>query len=118
MLGAYFLTGLEESSMKYTTVFCVSATMLALSGCGTNQSEVRAHIASWKGQTETAVTSTFGFPQKTIDMSGGSKVYHYEFSKKCSIDFEITAQQVVSDVKPTGSDLGDCPHKLPGGGTY
>jgi hypothetical protein len=102
--------------MRYVVFACSATAALMLSGCGTNQNEIRDHLHSWKGQTETAVTSTFGFPQKTIDLSGGSKVYHYDFNK-CALDFEVSSSQVVSDVKSSG-DLGDCPRKLPGGGTF
>lgn len=96
----------------------ISLATLCLGACATNENAIRDHIHSWQGQNESAVTGTFGFPQQTIDMAGGSKVYHYSFNKHCTIDFEIDSKQVVSDVKPTGSDLGDCPRKLPGGGSY
>ena len=104
--------------MRILALVCPVVAMAVLSGCGTNQGEIRDKIRTWKGQTETALTSTFGYPQKTIDLQGGNKVYHYGFDKNCAIDFEINTKSIVSDVKPSGSNLDACPHKLPGGGTY
>jgi hypothetical protein len=103
--------------MKPLSVVGSVLIMLALGGCG-SQPDVRQNLRSWKGQTDTALTGTFGYPQKTLDLQGGKKVYHYDFDKGCAVDFEIDTHQIISDVKVTGSDLSTCPHKLPGGGSF
>jgi hypothetical protein len=73
----------------------------------------------WVGQTDTAVTGAFGVSQKTLDMAGCNKVYHYEFDKsRCLMDFQVDAKQVVTGVKTSGSDPGACPRKLACGATY
>jgi hypothetical protein len=58
-------------------------------------------------------------PQKTMDMAGGVKVYHYEFdTSRCIMDFGVDPKRVVTSVQLSGSDVGDCPRKLPAGGTF
>jgi hypothetical protein len=105
--------------MKYTVVLGATLAAALLSGCGMNNDEIRQHMSSWKGQTDASLTGTFGLPQKTLDMAGGSKVYHYDFAgSKCAGDFQIDSKQVIQDVQLTGSDLSRCPRKLPGGGTF
>lgn len=105
--------------MKYTLVLCATLTAALLSGCGMNNDEIRQHMSSWKGQTDSALTGTFGLPQKTMDMTGGAKIYHYDFDgSKCVGDFQVDSKQIVQDVQLTGSDLSRCPRKLPGGGSF
>jgi hypothetical protein len=105
--------------MKYRAVVLASAAAVHLSGCGMNSDEVRQHFNRWVGQTDTALTAAFGVPQKTLDMAGGNKVYHYEFDKgHCLLDFQVSSKQVVTNVQTGGSDVGSCPRKLPGGGTF
>jgi hypothetical protein len=102
--------------MKYVLRLGGVLCALLLFGCGTSSSEVRSDMNAWKGQTDKAVEGTFGFPQKTVDMQAGAKVYEYTFNK-CTLSFQIDAAQTVSAVQTTG-DVGDCPRKLPGGGTF
>ena len=66
--------------MKFMAVVCPAVTMLMLSACasGPSQDEVRQHLRAWRGQTDTALTSTFGYPQKTVDLQSGKKVYRTE----------------------------------------
>jgi hypothetical protein len=106
--------------MKFMAVFCPAVAILMLSGCasGPSPAEIQQKLAGWRGQTDTALTSTFGYPQKTVALQNGNKVYHYDFTKGCAVDFEIDAKAIVSDVRAAGSDLTTCPHKLPGGGTF
>ena len=76
--------------MKYPAVVLASAATMLLGACGMNSDEIREHMGNWKGQTDTALNGAFGLPQKTLDMAGGSQVYHYEFNKgRCVIDFQI-----------------------------
>jgi hypothetical protein len=106
--------------MKIMAVACPAVAMLMLSACasGPSPDEVRQHLGAWRGQTDTALTSTYGYPQKTVDLQSGKKVYHYDFTKGCAADFEIDSKQIISDVRLSGSDLSTCPRKLPGGGTF
>jgi hypothetical protein len=106
--------------MKIMAVACPAAAMLMLSACasGPSPDEVRQHLGAWRGQTDTALTSTYGYPQKTVDLQSGKKVYHYDFTKGCAADFEIDSKQIISDVRLSGSDLSTCPRKLPGGGSF
>ncbi len=104
--------------MKFPAVVLGSAAALLLSGCGMNNDEIRQHFAGWKGQTDTALTGAFGLPQKTLDMAGGSTVYHYEFDKgRCKMDFQVDTKSIIQDVQTSG-DVGSCPRKLPGGGSF
>ena len=105
--------------MKYPAVILASTAALLLGGCGMNNDEVRQRFNGWVGQTDTALTGVFGVPQKTLDMAGGSKVYHYDFDKgRCVMDFTIDSKQIVTGVQTSGKDVGSCPRKLPGGGTF
>ncbi len=105
--------------MKYSAAVLACAAAISLSGCGMNNDEVRQHMNGWVGQNDTALTGTFGVPQKTMDMAGGNKVYHYEFDKsRCIMDFQVDPKQIVTGVQMSGSDIGSCPRKLPGGGTF
>lgn len=102
--------------MKYVLGSGAVLSALLLFGCGTSSKEIRSDMNSWKGQTDKAVEGAFGFPQKTVDMQGGAKVYVYTVNK-CTLSFQIDDKQIVSDLQMTG-DVGDCPRKLPGGGTF
>jgi hypothetical protein len=106
--------------MKYPVVVLAFLAAVVLSGCGASRGEVREHMNSWVGQTDTALTGTFGVPQKTLDMSGGSKVYHYDIDNKgfCLMDFQVDSKQIVTKVQLSGSDVDECPHKLPAGQTF
>lgn len=102
--------------MKYLLGSGAVLSALLLFGCGTSSSVIRTDLNSWQGQTATAVEGAFGLPQNSVDMAGGAKVYEYTF-KNCKLSFQIDAKQTVSTVQTSG-DVGDCPHKLPGGGTF
>jgi len=93
--------------------------IVSLTGCaGLSSHEAQKNLQSWRGQTGAAVTNTFGYPGKTVDLQGGQKVYEYVFSDKCTIDFNVDSSNIVSELKIQAKDARDCPHKLPGGGTY
>jgi hypothetical protein len=97
----------------------IFAGLMALVGCaGLSSRDAEKNLQSWRGQTGTALTNTFGYPAKTVDLQGGQKVYEYVFSDKCTIDFNVNSSNVVSELKIQAADARDCPHKLPGGGTY
>ncbi len=105
--------------MKYPAVVLASAATMLLGACGMNGDEIREHMGNWKGQTDTALTGAFGLPQKTLDIAGGSQVYHYEFNKgRCVIDFQIDPKRIIQDVQMSGSKPGSCPRKSPGGGSF
>jgi hypothetical protein len=105
--------------MKYSAAVLACAAAIFLSGCGMNNDEVRQKMNGWVGQNDAALTGTFGVPQKTMDMAGGNKVYHYEFDKaRCIMDFQVDPKQIVTNVQMSGSDIGSCPRKLPGGGSF
>lgn len=93
--------------------------LVALTGCaGLSSRDAQKNLQSWRGQTGTALTNAFGYPAKTVDLQGGQKVYEYVFSSKCTIDFNVNSSNVVSELKIQAEDARDCPHTLPGGGTY
>ena len=106
--------------MKYPVVVLAFLAAALLSGCGPSRDEVREHMNKWVGQTDTALTGAFGVPQKTLDMAGGNKVYHYDIDNKgrCLMDFQVDAKQVVSGVQLSGSDVDECPRKLPAGASF
>ncbi len=105
--------------MKYPAVVLAFVAAALLSGCGMNSDEVRQRMNGWVGQTDTALSGAFGVPQKTLDMAGGNKVYHYDIGKgDCLMDFQVDAKQIVTGVQLSGSDVGSCPRKLPAGGSF
>jgi hypothetical protein len=79
---------------------------------------LRQDFQSWNGQPDSALTATFGFPQKTLDLAAGKKLYEYDVSKNCTMQFEISPSSMVSAVNISGSNIADCPRKKPGGGTF
>jgi hypothetical protein len=91
--------------------------LAALSGCASAPPDYSKSIQAWRGQSESALTGTFGFPSKSTDLVGGKKVYHYDFDK-CSLDFEVLPTMTISQVHVGGTDPSGCPRKLPGGGTF
>ncbi len=105
--------------MKYPAVLLASTAALLLAGCGMNNDEISQRLNGWVGQTDTAVTGTFGVPQKTLDMAGGNKIYHYDFDNgRCVMDFTVDSKQIVTGLQTSGKDVGACPRKLPGGATF
>ncbi len=99
--------------------FSAVAVTLLFAGCASlSDKDARKNLQSWKGQTGTAVTNTFGYPGKTLDLQGGQKVYEYTFSDKCEVDFNVSDNNLVSEVRVQAEHALDCPRKLPGGGTF
>jgi len=97
----------------------IAGGIVSLTGCaGLSSHDAQKNLQSWRGQTGTSITNTFGYPGKTVDLQGGQKVYEYVFSDKCTIDFNVDSSNIVSELKIQANDARDCPHKLPGGGTY
>ena len=89
-----------------------------VAGCGASPKQINQGYRGWVGQTEKAVTTVFGYPQRTTDLQSGRKVYEYSYGRDCTLQFEIGPQSVVDDVKVSGRDLGECPRKAPGGGKF
>jgi hypothetical protein len=97
----------------------ILAGVFALTACaGLSSRDAEKNLQSWRGQTGNALTNAFGYPAKTVDLQGGQKVYEYVFSDKCTIDFNVNSSNLVSELKIQADDARNCPHKLPGGGTY
>jgi hypothetical protein len=96
----------------------LASTASLLLGCGPSNELLRQNFNSWTGQNEAAVTGTFGYPAKTIDLAGGAKLYHYDVNKHCTMEFKIDDKSIVDAVDVTGNNISDCPRKRPGGGSF